>query len=109
MKTIILNKKRDGQDWKQSYDYLTNDIETAKKDFTEGVKTDLANDESFIYINDEIWKEIKDRYMETISYTTPGYYRHEGTGTDVVYDNELIECYSDDVYHWRLKSINIID
>ena len=104
MKTITLNKKRAGQDWKEAFDYLTNDLAEAKKQFTEGVRNDLSNDESFIYIDDNIYENLKPSHnlLDIIDYKSPGYYRIDGTGTEELLDNELIDNFSDDVYSWVL-------
>jgi hypothetical protein len=108
MNTYTIEKKRAGQDWKFAGDVYAKDFDAAKKKFAQNCWNDLLNG-----VHGDNFVEWDNEFIEELKKEEPNDERIEQFDVEGIYYNgelfmpksdveEGIECFSEDVFSWRL-------
>lgn len=96
---FTIKKKRDGQGWKEVGSIYASNWQDAKRQFTEKIRIDLANDDQVMYFDDSNENKPED-------YIGSGYYDIGGGYWDLpLLDNALLSRYIEDVYTWTINKV----
>lgn len=99
MKNFTIKRKRDGQGWSYFGDIYANSWHDAKKQFTNSIRKDLANDDQVVYFSDNDENLPED-------YRGAGYYDLNGGYWSLpLLDTDIISGYSEDVYSFTIERV----
>ena len=103
-----IKTKRDGQGWKETGEIWANNWQDAKRKFSENICNDLAcnSDDSFSFVdNITDYNNLPDSTTKYQPFKGIGWYRVQGSGTDVLILGEGFSSYSDDVFQYTINRV----